>query len=182
MSPASPLAADDLSVPEAPATPLETAAPALLAETLQAFGSACLRVLGGSMAPAIHPRDILVVAGCRVGDLRPHDVVLFTRDGRLVAHRLIEVGLRAGRRVLITRGDALWTDDAPVDAGDLLGRIVSVGRRGVFRAPAACTPLSRARGLVASEYTALRVRLSRWKLTDTAPATPRAWRTRQLGA
>ena len=144
-----------------PATPLHTAAPDLLAHALQAFGAVCLRALGGSMQPAIHPRDILVVAGCRVDDLRPRDVVLFARDGRLIAHRLIDVGIRAGRRLLVTRGDAIWAADAPVDAGDLLGRVVAVGRQGVFRAPARCTPLARARGLVASECTALRVRIQR---------------------
>jgi len=143
-------------------SPLDIAAPSLLAHALQAFGAARLRVLGGSMTPAIHPRDILLVCRCRPDDLRPRDVVLYVRDGRLVAHRLIDVGIRAGRRVLVTRGDALWTADPPVDAGDLLGRVVAVGRRGVFRAPAACTPLARARGLVASECTALRVRARRW--------------------
>ena len=140
------------------------AAPALMADALRAFGAARLRVLGGSMQPAIRPRDILVVAGCRVDDLRPREVVLFARDGRLTAHRVIDVAIRAGRRVLVTRGDALWTADAPVDAADLLGRVVAVVRRGVVRAPAACTPWARARGLVASECTALRVCLHtmRW--------------------
>jgi len=151
-------------VQAAPATPLDAAAPALFAHALQAFGTACLRALGGSMQPAIHPRDILVVAGCRADDLRPRDVVLFARDGRLIAHRLIDVGTRAGRRVLVTRGDALWTADPPVDAGDLLGRVVAVGRRGVFRAPSACTPLTRARGLAASEWTSLRVRLQHFPI------------------
>jgi signal peptidase I len=149
-------------VQDVPATPLEIAAPGLLADALQAFGTARLRALGGSMKPAIHPHDVLVVSGCRADDLRPRDVVLFVRDGRLVAHRLIDVGLRAGRRVLVTRGDALWTADAPIDAGDLLGRVVSIGRRGVFRPPSACTALARARGLAASECTALRVRVQRW--------------------
>ena len=144
-----------------PVTSLDTAAPDLLAHALQAVGSVCLRVRGGSMAPAIRPRDLLVVAGCRIDDLRPRDLVLFSRNGRLVVHRLIEVGIRAGRQVLVTRGDAIWTADAPVDAGDLLGRVVAVGRRGVFRAPAACTPLARARGLAASEYAALRLRIRR---------------------
>lgn len=143
------------------ATPLDTAAPALLAHALQAFGAVCLRALGGSMEPAILPRDILVVAGCGVDDLRPRDVVLVVRDGRLVAHRLLEIGIRAGRRLLVTRGDAIWSADAPIDAENLLGRVVAVGRQGVFRAPARCTPLARARGLVASECTALRVRIQR---------------------
>jgi signal peptidase I len=148
-------------VQDSPATPLQTAGPALLAHALQAYGAVCLRALGGSMEPAIQPRDILVVAGCGVDDLQPLDVVLFAREGRLVAHRLLEVGVRAGRRLLVTRGDAIWSADAPVDAGDLLGRVVAVGRRGVFRAPARCTPLRRARGLVASECTALRARIQR---------------------
>ena len=145
----------------AAATTVATAAPALLAQALQTSGAVCLRALGGSMEPAILPRDILVVAGCRVDDLRPRDVVLFARDGRIFAHRLLEVGARAGRRLLLTRGDALWHADAPVDADDLLGRVVKVGRQGIFRAPAGCTPLARARGLVASECTALRARIQR---------------------
>jgi hypothetical protein len=140
-------------------TPLDIAGPALVAHALQAFGTVRLRALGGSMKPAIHPRDILVVARCGADDLRPRDVVLFARDGRLFAHRLIEVGMRGPRRVLLTRGDALWTADAPVDAADLLGRVVAIGHRGVFRAPIACSPLARARALVASECTALRVRM-----------------------
>ena len=142
-------------------TPLDIAGPALLADALQASGAVCLRALGGSMEPAILPRDILVVAGCGIDDLQVRDVVLFSRDGRLFAHRLLEVGIRAGRRLLFTRGDAVWSADAPVDAADLLGRVVAVGRQGVFRAPARCTPLARARGLVASECTALRARIQR---------------------
>jgi hypothetical protein len=145
------------------ATPLDTAAPALLTDALKAFGAARLRVLGGSMRPAIRAHDVLVVTACGVDDLRPHDVVLCTRAGGLVAHRLLDVGIRAGRAVLVTRGDALWTADAPVDAGDLLGRVVAVGRRGVFRAPAPCTALTRMRGLIASECTMLRVCLHRMR-------------------
>jgi hypothetical protein len=144
-----------------PGTPLDAAGPALLAQALRTFGAVCLRALGGSMEPAILPRDILVVSRCGVDDLQPRDVVLFARDGRLFAHRLLEVGRHAGRPLLLTRGDSMWSADAPVEAADLLGRVVAVGRQGVFRAPARCTPLARARGLVASECTALRARIQR---------------------
>ena len=51
-------------MPDRLSTPLDAAGPALLAQALQAFGTVCLRALGGSMEPAILPRDILVVAGC----------------------------------------------------------------------------------------------------------------------
>lgn len=143
------------------ATPLDAAGPALLAQAIEAVGTVCLRALGGSMEPAIQPRDLLVVAGCSIDDLAPHDVVLFTREGRLFAHRLLGVGARAGRRLIFTRGDAMWRADPPADAGDVLGRVVAVGRRGVFRPPPPCTPFARARGLVASECTSLRARIRR---------------------
>ena len=143
------------------ATALETAGPALVAQAVRAFGRVHVRALGGSMAPAIRPRDILVVAGCNVSDLEPADVVMFSREGRLFAHRLVELRVGPAGRLLVTRGDALWSSDAPVAAADLLGRIVAVGRRGVFRAPARCTALARTRGLVASECTAIRLRIRR---------------------
>jgi signal peptidase I len=144
-----------------PASPLDAAGPALLADALQAAGAVCLRALGGSMEPAIRARDILVIAGCTIDDLRPRDVVLFVRDGRLFAHRVLEIDVRSGRRVLRTRGDAIWNADAPVDAAAVLGRVLKVGRRGVFRPPPPCTPLARARGLAGSECTALRARIQR---------------------
>lgn len=142
-------------------TALETAGAALVADAVRAFGAVHLRALGGSMAPAIRPRDTLVVAGCDITDLRPRDVVLFVRNGRLVAHRLLELRAGPAGPALVTRGDALWDADTPVAASDLVGRIVAVGRRGVFRAPAGCSALSRVRGLVASECTAVRLRIRR---------------------
>jgi hypothetical protein len=145
----------------APASALDAAGPALLGDTLRAAGTVRLRALGGSMEPAIRPRDILVIAGCGVDDLAPRDVVLFVRDGRLFAHRLLEIAIRSGRRVLRTRGDAIWSADAPVDAAEVMGRVVAVGRGGLFRPPPPCTPWARACGLLGSEWTALRVRIRR---------------------
>ncbi len=139
---------------------LYTAGPALLADALRQFGAVRLRANGGSMSPAILPRDILVVTTCSVHDLRPRDVVLFARDGRLFAHRVRGILGPSGRQVLVTRGDAAWRNDPPVAASALLGLVVAVGRRDAFRAPAPCTRLGRARALVASEWTAVRRRRS----------------------
>jgi hypothetical protein len=140
---------------------LDSAGPDLLSDAVRTFGEVRLRALGSSMSPAIRPRDILVVARCGAHDLRPHDVVVYGREGRLFAHRLLEVGADASGGVLRTRGDAVWRADAAVAASALLGRVVAVGRGGVFRPPAPCTRFARARGLIASECTALRVRIQR---------------------
>ena len=132
-----------------------------MAEALRASGVAALRATGGSMAPAIRSRDTLVIVGCGIGGVRPHDVILFARDGRLFAHRLLEIVVRAGTPWLRTRGDALWRPDGLVAPADLLGRVVAVGRRGAFSPPEPCRPLRRVRALVASECIAFRSLLAR---------------------
>jgi hypothetical protein len=133
----------------------------LITDALRASGVAGLRATGGSMAPAIRSRDTLVIVACGIGGVRPHDVIVFGRDGRLFAHRLLEIVVRVGTPWLRTRGDALWQSDGLVAAADLLGRVVAVGRRGTFRPPEPCRPLRRARALVASECVAVRSLLAR---------------------
>ena len=117
------------------------------------------------MAPAIRSRDTLVIVACGIGGVRPHDVVVFRRDGRLFAHRLLEIVVRRGTPWLRTRGDALWQSDGLVAAADLLGRVVAVGRRGRFSPPEPCRPLRRAQALVASECIAFRSLLARQQST-----------------
>jgi hypothetical protein len=133
----------------------------LITDALRACGVAGLRATGGSMAPAIRSRDMLVIVACGIGGVRPHDVIVFGRDGRLFAHRVLEIVVRLGTPWLRTRGDALWHSDGLVAAEDLLGRVVAVGRRGTFSPPEPCRPFRRAQALVASECIALRSLVAR---------------------
>jgi hypothetical protein len=146
---------------DSPAPSIDAVPSGLIADALRASGVAGLRATGGSMAPAIQSRDTLVIVACGIGGVRPDDVVVFGRDGRLVAHRLLEIVVRVGTPWLRTRGDALWRSDGLVAAADLLGRVVAVGRRGTFNPPEPCRPLRRAQALVASECIALRQLLAR---------------------
>ena len=132
-----------------------------VAEALRASGVAGLRAIGGSMAPAIRSRDTLVIVGCGVGGVRPHDVVVFARDGRLFAHRLLEIVVRAGTPWLRTRGDALWRPDGLVAPPTCSAGSSRSGGTGTFSPPEPCRPLRRARALVASECIALRSLLAR---------------------
>lgn len=92
------------------------------------FGREVLLVASGSMAPAIVPGDIVVVAtGHRVPE--EGDVITFTRGpGPLVTHRIVDVGTDPhGSPVFVTRGDA--NDDAdptPVPLADVVGTVGSV--------------------------------------------------------
>jgi hypothetical protein len=63
----------------------------LATETLRSFGQLRLRVNGASMLPAVWPGDILTVIRDTAAQALPGDIVLFGREGRLVAHRVVEV-------------------------------------------------------------------------------------------
>ncbi len=82
------------------------------------------RPIGGSMAPFLRAHDEVLVLPdqrCRVGD-----VVLCLYGENLVLHRV--VGKVPGK--IITKGDSLAHLDRPTSYGNLLGRAVSITRRG----------------------------------------------------
>ncbi len=123
----------------------------LAAEVIRASGRLRIRVLGGSMLPALWPGDVLNIEAVPFEELRPGAIAVFERDGRVWAHRV--AGNRGG--TLVTRGDALSQDDPPVLPEHLMGRVASV-ERGRFRiVPAASLTLPQR---------FLRVLLCRWDL------------------
>ena len=100
----------------------------LFLEVLRSFGAARLAVTGTSMLPAIWPGDVLEVRRQGVDEVRRGDVVLFGRDGRLVAHRVVETFDKEGGNLLVTRGDVLRTTDSPISKEELLGCVTKVLR------------------------------------------------------
>ena len=96
----------------------------LATESLRLAGRLRLRVNGSSMLPAIRAGDILEVRAARASAMAPGKVVLFRRDGRFFAHRVV----RRDDGHLVTRGDALDHDDAPIGDRELLGEVVRVER------------------------------------------------------
>jgi hypothetical protein len=76
---------------DARATSRETVGCELAAEVLRSFGKLRLRANGSSMLPAVWPGDILYIQGQDAPAALPGDIVLFGREGRLVAHRVVEV-------------------------------------------------------------------------------------------
>ena len=100
----------------------------LFLEVLRSFGAARLAVTGTSMLPAIWPGDVLEVRRQGVDEVRRGDVVLFGRDGRLVAHRVVETFDKEGGNLLVTRGDVLRTTDSPISKEELLGCVTKIFR------------------------------------------------------
>ncbi len=63
----------------------------------------------------------------------PGRVVLFQRESRFFAHRVIR---REGSR-LVTRGDTLPAEDRALGEGELLGEVVAIERGGSSATPRA---------------------------------------------
>jgi signal peptidase I len=118
-----------------------TLACGLAGDVVRTFGEVRLRALGTSMAPSILPGDLISVQRAELLDISPGEIVLYSREGRFFAHRVVA---RAGDHQdprLITRGDRLSHNDPPVSSSELLGRVISVqcgdGRRFRQAQPAA---------------------------------------------
>jgi signal peptidase I len=103
----------------------------LALDVAQTFGEVRLEVTGGSMLPAVWPGDRLIVQRRNPNKIQPGQIILYSRDGGLVAHRVLS---RDGDR-LVTRGDSLPQADLPVPPNKIAGEIVSIVRRGRCIAP-----------------------------------------------
>jgi signal peptidase I len=98
----------------------------LAGEVVRTFGRVRLRVLGTSMVPSILPGDLISVQRADLSEISPGEIVLYLRDGRLFAHRVVALaGSHDGQR-LITRGDRLSHNDPLVSSFELLGRVISI--------------------------------------------------------
>jgi signal peptidase len=84
-------------------------------------------VVSGSMEPAIHTGDVVVVRPVSPAEVRAGDVLTFkdpANQARLITHRLSSFRARAGRFEMVTRGDANNTAERwSVSASGRLGRV-----------------------------------------------------------
>jgi Peptidase S24-like len=113
---------------------------ALLADALRSNGrlgqSVRLRVHGESMLPTLWPGDVVEIASCSLEDVRPGEIVLARRDGRLFLHRLVAPRTPKG---FLLRGDSMPGPDPMFPLEALLGRLV----RSADEAPVASAPALR---------------------------------------
>ena len=101
----------------------------LAGEVLRSSGRLRLRVMGWSMLPTVWPGDTLVVDSVKSDAVSEGDIVLFGRDRRLFAHRVVKNNA-SGDTTILTRGDAMPAPDPPVDEAQLLGRVSFIMRNG----------------------------------------------------
>lgn len=107
----------------------------LLTELLQSVGHARIEVLGSSMLPVIQPGDILRV---EAGPVQPGDIIVFTSENSLCAHRLITFS----GEMAIARGDGNQRYDAPFPSEQILGRVIDLRRAGTTISDLSPRPLA----------------------------------------
>jgi hypothetical protein len=105
----------------APRTSWTSERSGLVADALRLGGRLRLRVHGESMLPTLWPGDVVEIASCSSEDVRPGDIVLARRDGRLYLHRLVAPCTLTGFRL---RGDSMPGPDPRFSPEALLGRLV----------------------------------------------------------
>jgi len=101
----------------------------LAAEMVRTFGRVRIRVTGTSMTPSVLPGDVVSVKQVDFDAVSSGDIVVFSRAGRLFAHRVVGTHVALREPHLVTRGDNLACDDPPVGRSELVGCVTSIERR-----------------------------------------------------
>ena len=120
----------------------------LAADSLRSSGALRLQVTGWSMLPAVWPGDTLMVEQVKANAVSEGEIVLFVRDRRLFAHRVVARSHGDGHLQLVTKGDAMPTSDAPISDAELLGKVSRIVRKGRSIEPSRRLPISE-RGVAA---------------------------------
>jgi len=115
---------------------------ALAAEVLRSSGKLRLRVMGWSMLPAVWPGDTLLIERVDSGEFSEGDIVLFGRDRRFFAHRVVTRNGKPGSSRILTRGDAMPRPDPPISDSDVLGKVAGIVRKGKCFRPSKTPRLS----------------------------------------
>ena len=91
-------------------------------ELMAREGGAWVEAASHSMSPLIQPGDRLRLSALDPSAARSGTIVAFRRADMLIVHRLLKIS-PAG---FVTRGDALSDNDAPVGAGEIVGRVAAI--------------------------------------------------------
>ena len=103
--------------------------PHLSGELLSLGFGVRFRAPGTSMHPTIRHDDVITVEPVAPTKLKRGDIILYRFRPGFIAHRIVNIDERDGwGRTFILRGDASTTCDDPVEADQVLGKVVCLER------------------------------------------------------
>lgn len=81
-------------------------------------------ITSGSMWPVLKVDDLVFIEGVNASDLKVGDIIVYHNyiNNTLTIHRIV----RFENGTIITKGDANFTEDAPVKPDDVIGRTVNI--------------------------------------------------------
>ena len=88
---------------------------------------------GRSMKPSIREDETIIIEPITPSEVRKGDIILYNNHTGVIAHRVIRIERKDTSQPpdsFILRGDASITNDKPVAAEQILGKVVSVVRNG----------------------------------------------------
>ena len=127
------------------------------------------RAEGESMHPTIRHGELVTVAPAGPADIEADDIVLCRNRRGIVAHRVVRIEPRGqGRDAFVLCGDAPAAGEEDVTPQQVVGRLVSVVRRGRSIDPGSRpTRLARTTSLCVARLKGLKGRLKVWTLGIT---------------
>jgi signal peptidase I len=86
-----------------------------------------IRADGYSMYPQIRPGSYLLIEPVKdAGSLKINEIVVFKRPSCMVVHRLIRIEPSEDTFIFITRGDSCLIEDEPLNAKEVIGKVVRI--------------------------------------------------------
>lgn len=99
------------------------------AEVFEKHGEGWFRIISGSMWPLIEAQDRILAERVDPSEVRPGDIILFKNCHVLVTHRVIRIFKRAGKTVIIQKGDA-GGSAGTIAPESILGKVVAIEKNG----------------------------------------------------
>lgn len=87
--------------------------------------------LGPSQWPVLRNGLVIRVAKFANNELRAGDLVVFSKSGSRICHRLLKVNRNGDESLWLTKGDANLNVDGWISEGQILGKVVEVNGRPV---------------------------------------------------
>jgi len=83
-----------------------------------------IKTSGLSMFPLIWTGDKVTISPQK--DVNIGDVIVFSRDGRMVGHKIVRIFEKNGIQYYQTRGDSVFRVDEPITAERILGKVIRI--------------------------------------------------------
>jgi signal peptidase I len=120
----------DRRILEPAAIPCTTAFVQLSSELLARGDRVRFRAEGWSMHPTIRHGELITVESVNASEIGRGDILLYRTGQRVFAHRVVGMRRIEGALSLTLRGDGTNVRDAPISAGQVIGRVIAVERDG----------------------------------------------------